>query len=161
METKFLELNKTERKNFIDDLVIQRNYDGALCYLCVSSLLDNLGKAKEMVSKADLSWLSDDANAFLRCYKDLENNNLIGPKQMDENISIAISDDSFSRPRLDLPKHHFYYEISLGLNPTDALRDKFEKAYGVRPRFHQTLVTFKTGGRVFAPKAVQVIYDYD
>lgn len=28
METKFLELNKTERKNFIDDLVIQRNYDG-------------------------------------------------------------------------------------------------------------------------------------
>lgn len=161
METKFLELNKTERKNFIDDLVIQRNYDGALCYLCVSSLLDNLEKAKEMVGKADLSWLSDDANAFLRCYHDLENNNLIGPKEMDENISIAISDDSFRRPRLDLPKHHFYYEITLGLNPTDALRDKFEKAYGVRPRFHRTFVTFKTGGRVFAPKAVQVIYDYD
>jgi len=46
------------------------------------------------------------------------------------------------------------------LNPTDALRDKFEKAYGVRPRFHQTLVTFKTGGRVFAPKLVKVIYNY-
>ena len=161
METKFLELNKTERKNFIDDLVIQRNYDGALCYLCVSALLDNLGKAKEMVSKADLSWLSDDANAFLRCYKDLDNTHLIGPKEMDENISIAISDDSFRRPRLDLPKHHFYYEVTLGLNPTDALRDKFEKMYGVRPRFHQTMVTFKTGGRVFTPKAVQVICNYD
>ena len=46
METNFLELNKTERKNFIDNLVIQRNYDGALCYLCVSSLLDNLEKSK-------------------------------------------------------------------------------------------------------------------
>ena len=124
-------------------------------------MLDNLEKAKEMVGKADLSWLSDDANAFLRCYYDLENNNLIGPKQMDENISIAISDDSFRRPRLDLPKHHFYYEITFGLNPTDALRDKFEKMYGVRPRFHQTMVTFKTGGRVFAPKAVQIIYNYD
>lgn len=158
METNFLELNKTERKNFIDNLVIQRNYDGALCYLCVSSLLDNLEKAKEMVSKADLSWLSD-ANAFLRCYYDADNTHLIGPKEMDNNISIAISDDSFSHPRLDLPKHSFYYEISLGLNPTDALRDKFEKAYGVRPRFHKTLVTFKTGGRVFAPKAVSVIYN--
>ena len=161
METKFLELNKTERKNFIDNLVIQKDFDTALCYSCVSALLDNLGKVKEMVSKADLSWLSDDVNAFLRCYYDLENNNLIGPKAMDENISIAISDDSFRRPRLDLPKHHFYYEITLGLNPTDALRDKFEKMYGVRPRFHRTLVTFKTGGRVFAPKAIQVIYNYD
>lgn len=161
METKFLELNKTERKNFIDNLVIQKDFDTALCYLCVSSLLDNLGKAKEMVSKADLSWLSDDANAFLRCYYDLNNTHLIGPKEMDENISIAISDDSFRRPRLDLPKHHFYYEVTLGLNPTDALRDKFEKRYGVRPRFHQTMVTFKTGGRVFAPKAIQVIYNYD
>lgn len=159
--TPFLLLNKTERKNHIDNLVIEQDYDTALCYLCVSSLLDNLEKAKEMVGKADLSWLSDDANAFLRCYYNLENNNLIGPKQMDENISIAISDDSFSHPRLDLPKRKFYYEITLGLNPTDALRDKFEKAYGIRPRFHQTLVTFKTGGRVFAPKAVQVIYDYD
>lgn len=159
--TPFLLLNKTERKNHIDNLVIEQDYDTALCYLCVSSLLDNLEKAKEMVGKADLSWLSDDANAFLRCYYDLENNNLIGPKQMDENISIAISDDSFSHPRLDLPKRKFYYEITLGLNPTDALRDKFEKTYGVRPRFHRTFVTFKTGGRVFAPKAVQVIYDYD
>ena len=158
---QFLQLNKTERKNYIDNLVIEQNYDIALCYLCVSSLLDNLEKAKEMVNKADLSWLSDDANAFLKCYSDLENNNLIGPKQMDDNISIAISDDSFSRPRLDLPKPNFYYEISLGLNPTDALRDKFEKTYGVRPRFHKTLVTFKTGGRVFAPKLVEVIYDYD
>lgn len=160
MKHQFLQLNKTERKNHIDNLVIEQDYDTAFCYLCVSSLLDNLEKAKEMVNKADLAWLSD-ANAFLRCYRDLENNNLIRPKQMDDNISIAISDDSFSRPRLDLPKDSFYYEITLGLNPTDALRDSFEKTYGVRPRFHRTLVTFKTGGRVFTPKAVHVIYDYN
>lgn len=61
---QFLQLNKTERKIFIDNLVIQQDYDTALCYLCVSSLLDNLEKAKEIVGKADLSWLSDDANAF-------------------------------------------------------------------------------------------------
>lgn len=161
METKFLELNKTERKNFIDDLVIQRNYDGALCYLCVSSLLDNLDTAKAMVNKANLGWLTD-ANIMTRCRFDRNNTHLIGPKQMDENISIAISDDSFDCPRLDLPKHHFYYEITLGLNPTDALRDKFEKMYGVRPRFHRTMVTFKMGGRVFAPKLIKIIYDlYD
>lgn len=161
METKFLELNKTERKNFIDDLVIQRNYDGALCYLCVSSLLDNLDTAKAMVNKADLGWLTD-ANIMTRCRFDRDNTHLIGPKEMDENISIAISDDSFDCPRLDLPKHHFYYEITLGLNPTDALRNKFEKMYGVRPRFHRTMVTFKMGGRVFVPKLIEIIYDlYD
>ena len=32
METKFLQLNKTERKNFIDNLVVQQDYDTALCY---------------------------------------------------------------------------------------------------------------------------------
>jgi hypothetical protein len=113
-----------------------------------------------MVNKADLGWLTD-ANVMTRCRFDRDNTHLIGPKEMDENISIAICDDSFNSPRLDLPKHSFYYEISLGLNPTDALRDKFEQAYGVRPRFHRTMVTFKTGGRVFTPKAAQVIYDYD
>ena len=55
----------------------------------------------------------------------------------------------------------FCLSLKKRLNPTDALRNKFEKMYGVRPRFHQTLVTFKTGGRVFAPKAVQVICNYD
>ena len=160
METKFLELNKTERKNFIDNLVVQQDYDTALCYFCVSALLDNLDTAKAMVNKVDLGWLTD-ANIMTRCRFDPDNNHLIGPKVIDENISIAISDDSFDRQRLDLPEHSFYYEVTLGLNPTDALRDKFEKAYGVHPRFHRTLVTFKTGGRVFAPKLVQIIYDYD
>lgn len=160
MENQFLQLNKTERKIFIDNLVIQQDYDTALCYSCVSALLDNLDIAKAMVNKADLGWLTD-ANVMTRCRFDRDNTHLIGPKEMDENISIAICDDSFSHPRLDLPKRKFYYEITLGLNPTDALRDKFEKAYGVRPRFHQTLVTFKTGGRVFAPKLVKVIYNYD
>ena len=113
-------------KNFIDDLVIQRNYDGALCYLCVSSLLDNLDAAKAMVSKVNLGLLTD-ANIMTRCRFDRDNTHLIGPKDMDENISIAISDDSFDRPR-----------------------------------FHRTLVTFKTGGCVFALKLIQIIYDlYD
>ena len=112
-----------------------------------------------MVNKADLAWLTD-ANVMLRCRSDRDNTHLIEQKEMDGNISIAICDDSFDRPRLDL-NHSFYYEITLGLNPTDALRDKFEKMYGVRPRFHKTMVTFKAGGRVFAPKLVQIIYDYD
>ena len=142
METKFLELNKTERKNFIDDLVIQRNYDGALCYLCVSSLLDNLEKAKEMVGKVNLGWLTD-ANIMTRCRFDRDNTHLIGPKEMDENISIAISDDSFDRPRLDLPKRKFYYEITLGLNPTDALRDKFEKCMVFAHVFTEHLLHLK------------------
>lgn len=159
METQFLQSNKTERKNFIDNLVVQQDYDTALCYFCVSALLDNLDTAKAMVNKADLAWLTD-ANVMLRCRSDRDNTHLIRQKEMDENISIVICDDSFDRPRLDL-NHSFYYEITLGLNPTDALRDKFEKMYGVRPRFHKTMVTFKAGGRVFAPKLVQIIYDYD
>lgn len=82
METKFLQLNKTERKTFIDNLVIQQDYDTSLCYSCVSALLDNLDIAKAMVNKADLGWLTD-ANVMTRCRFDRDNTHLIGPKEMD------------------------------------------------------------------------------